>query len=204
MGPQPNGHVPSTEEESSNEPPVAAQAEPTDASETQKEPASKEEEPIAKEVESEDGEKPNQLHCLGDSSQTKADRDNQDKQADFQPLIEMSESSDAEAQPKHTEGLLVSQVDCVNGNESMDSMDSQSLKTSNEAEKITPQSTTEGSNNNPEQDEHKDKSMSEPTQEHLPQDGRAATENVEEDQDKEGIELDLRVFCDPASKQFVN
>lgn len=198
MGPQPNGHVPSTEEESSNEPPVAAQAEPPDASETRKEPASKEEEPIAKEVESEDIEKPNQLHCLGDSSQTKADRDNQDKQADFQPLIEMSESSDAEAQPKHTEGLLVSQVDCVNGNESMDSMDSQSLKTSNEAEKITPQSTTEVSNNNSEQDEHKDKNMSEPTQEHLPQDGRAVTENVEEDQDKEGIELDLRVFCDPA------
>lgn len=189
MGPQPNGHVPSTEEESSNEPPVAAQAEPPDASEARKQSASMEEEPIAKEVESEDREKPNQLHCLGESSQTMADRDNQDKQTKFQLLREMSESSDAEAHPKHTEGLLVSQVDCVNGNESMDSVDSHSLKRSNEADKITPQSMTEGSNNKPEQDEHKDKNKSEPTQEHLPQDGREVTENVEEDQDKEGIEL---------------
>lgn len=185
MGPQPNGHVPSTEEESSNEPPDAAQNEPLDSSEVRKQSASKEEEePIAKEVVSADGEKPNQLHCHGDSSQTMADGDNQDKQTELQPLMEMSESSDAEARPKHTEGLLVSQVDCVNGNESMDSVDSHSPKRSNEAESMT-----EGSNNNSEQDEHKDKNKSEPTQEHLPQDGREVTENVEDDQDQEGIEL---------------
>lgn len=54
-----------------------------------------------------------------------------------------------------------------------------------EAEKMTHQSTAEGSNNNPEQEEHKDNN-SQPTQEHPPQDGRAVTENIEEDQDKEG------------------
>uniref|UniRef100_A0A3Q4AMK7 ATPase family AAA domain-containing protein 2 n=1 Tax=Mola mola TaxID=94237 RepID=A0A3Q4AMK7_MOLML len=42
MGPQPNGHVPSTEEESSNEPPVAPLAETPDAHEDRKEPTSKE------------------------------------------------------------------------------------------------------------------------------------------------------------------
>lgn len=192
-GPQPNGHHPhvsSTEEESSNEPPVAAPTEPPDASEAREEPAPKDEEPTAKEAESENTEKRTELHCLGGSSQSKAEEDSQAKQADFQPLIETSESSDAEAQPKDTEGLLVSQVDCVNGNESMDSLDSQSLKGSSEAEKRTPQSTAEGSNK-PEQEEHKDKNESKPTQEHPPQDGRAVTENVEEDQDKEGTKLDL-------------
>uniref|UniRef100_A0A3Q3WA97 ATPase family AAA domain-containing protein 2 n=1 Tax=Mola mola TaxID=94237 RepID=A0A3Q3WA97_MOLML len=186
MGPQPNGHVPSTEEESSNEPPVAPLAETPDAHEDRKEPTSKEH--IAKEVDSEDRKKPNQLHCTGDSFQTKIDRVNQVKQTDFPPLIAMSESSDAEAQPKHIEGLLLSQVDCVNGNESMDSMDSQSLKRSTEAETITIRSATEGLSNNPEQDEH-NKKKSEPTQEHLPQDGCTVTENIEEDQDKEGINL---------------
>ncbi|KAM9339136.1 ATPase family AAA domain-containing protein 2B [Symphorus nematophorus] len=190
MGPQPNGHhphVPSTEEESSNEPPVAAPAEPPEASDTQEEPTPKEEEPTAKEAESENIEKHTEPHCLGDSSQPKADGESQGKQADVQPSIETSESSDAEAQPKHTEGLLVSKVDCVNGNESMDSLDSQSLKRSIEAEKVTPQSSAEGSsNNNPGQEEHKDKNESKPTQEHPPQDGRTVTENVEEDQDKEG------------------
>uniref|UniRef100_A0A4W6E253 ATPase family AAA domain-containing protein 2 n=1 Tax=Lates calcarifer TaxID=8187 RepID=A0A4W6E253_LATCA len=119
-GPQPNGHphAPSTEEESSNEPPVVAPAEPPDVSGAREEPTPKEEESTAK------------------------------------------------------EGLLLSQVDCVNGNESMDSLDSQSLKRSSEAEKRTPQSMAEGSNK-PEQEEHKDKHESHPTQEHPPQDGRA-------------------------------
>uniref|UniRef100_A0A671UEG7 ATPase family AAA domain-containing protein 2 n=1 Tax=Sparus aurata TaxID=8175 RepID=A0A671UEG7_SPAAU len=72
MGPQPNGHhphVPSTEEESSNEPPVAAPSENPDASETQEEPTPKEEEPTAKEAESENTEEPTELHCPCDSSQ---------------------------------------------------------------------------------------------------------------------------------------
>lgn len=190
MGPQTNGHVPSTEEESSNEPPVALHGEPPNTSGSRKEPASKEEEPKAKEVECDVREKPSQPHCLGDSSQSKADRDNQDKQADVQPST--GRSSHPEAQSKHSDGLLVPQVDCVNGNESMDSVDSQSLKTSIEADRSTPHNTTEGSNDILEQDEHKDKNMSEPTQEHPPQDGRAVTEDVEEDQDKEGRKPDLK------------
>uniref|UniRef100_A0A7N8XSU4 ATPase family AAA domain-containing protein 2 n=1 Tax=Mastacembelus armatus TaxID=205130 RepID=A0A7N8XSU4_9TELE len=94
-------------------------------------------------------------------------------QADFKLLIETP--TDAEVQPKHTEALLMSQVECVNGNESMDSLDSQSLNISRDAEKRTPQSTSEGPNK-PEQDEHKDKHESHPTQEHPPQDGRAVIE----------------------------
>uniref|UniRef100_A0AAQ5YZW2 ATPase family AAA domain-containing protein 2 n=1 Tax=Amphiprion ocellaris TaxID=80972 RepID=A0AAQ5YZW2_AMPOC len=192
-GPQPNGHhphLPSTEEESSNEPPVAAPAAPPNASEAG-EPTPKEEESTAKEAEN--TEQHTEPHCLGGGSQPSADGNSQAKQADFQPLIETSESSDAEVQPKHTESLLVSQVDCVNGNESMDSLDSQSLKKSSEAETRTPQSTAEGSNK-PEQEEHKDKNENKPTQEHHPLDGRAET--VEEAQDKEGIELHCRsVSC---------
>ncbi|XP_026174319.1 ATPase family AAA domain-containing protein 2B isoform X2 [Mastacembelus armatus] len=163
MGPQPNGHhhAPSTEEESSNEPPVAALAKPPGASEARDEPASKEDDPRAKEAES----------------------DCHTGQADFKLLIETP--TDAEVQPKHTEALLMSQVECVNGNESMDSLDSQSLNISRDAEKRTPQSTSEGPNK-PEQDEHKDKHESHPTQEHPPQDGRAVIESAEEEQDKEG------------------
>uniref|UniRef100_A0AAQ5Z2Y9 ATPase family AAA domain-containing protein 2 n=1 Tax=Amphiprion ocellaris TaxID=80972 RepID=A0AAQ5Z2Y9_AMPOC len=150
-------------------------------------PTPKEEESTAKEAEN--TEQHTEPHCLGGGSQPSADGNSQAKQADFQPLIETSESSDAEVQPKHTESLLVSQVDCVNGNESMDSLDSQSLKKSSEAETRTPQSTAEGSNK-PEQEEHKDKNENKPTQEHHPLDGRAET--VEEAQDKEGIELHCR------------
>ncbi|XP_047429166.1 ATPase family AAA domain-containing protein 2B [Mugil cephalus] len=186
MGPQPNGHhphAPSTEEESSNEPPVVAPSLPPDANEVREEPAPKEEEPTAKEAESENTEKHSEPHCLGGSSQPIADGESQAKRS-FQQSIETSESLDAEVQPKHTEGLLVSQVDCVNGNESMDSLDSQGLKKSSEAETRTPQSKAEGSNM-PEQEEHKDKNESKPTQENHPQDGRAETDTAEEDQDVE-------------------
>ncbi|KAM3602355.1 uncharacterized protein V6R79_002661 [Siganus canaliculatus] len=201
MGPQPNGHhphLPSTEEESSNEPPVAAPGAP-DASEALQEPTpeeedeeEEEEEPTAKEAETANSEKHSELHVLDDSSQTKAEHDSQDRQVDFEPSSETSKSTDVEIQqPEHTDGLLVSQVDCVNGNESMDSLDSQNLKDSSETEKMTSVRTTEGSSNNPTQEEHKDKNENQPTQEHPPQDGRKVTENVEED-DKEG--------CSNASK----
>lgn len=190
MGPQPNGHhphAPSTEEESSNEPPVTAPAGPSGASETSEEPTPKEKEvPSAKY--SENREKHTDLHFLSDSSHPEADGDSQAKQADFQPLIKMPKSLDTEVQPQHTEGLLVSQVDCVNGSESMDSLDLQSLKRSSEAEKRTPQRAAEGSNK-PEQEEHKDKLENHPTQEHPPQDGRAIIEGAEEEQDKEGTKL---------------
>uniref|UniRef100_A0A3Q0R8I2 ATPase family AAA domain-containing protein 2 n=1 Tax=Amphilophus citrinellus TaxID=61819 RepID=A0A3Q0R8I2_AMPCI len=139
-GPQPNGHhpnAPSTEEESSNEPPVAAPIKPPDASEVREAPTPKVEEP-------------------------------------------------------HTEVLLVSQVECVNGNESMDSLDLQSLKRSSEAETRTPQSMAEGCNR-AEQDEHKDKNESKPTQEQHPQDGMAVMETAEEDPNREGMIPDLEL-----------
>ncbi|KAJ4928794.1 hypothetical protein JOQ06_004419, partial [Pogonophryne albipinna] len=193
MGPQPNGHhphghhphVPSTEEESSNEPPVAAPAEPPDDSEAQKEQTPTEEEPSAKKAEPENTEKHSEPLRLSGSSQPQADGDGQSKKADFQPSIELSKSSDAEVQPKHTEGVLVSQADCVNGNESMDSLDSHSLQGSSEGEKRTAHSTAQCSNE-PELEEHKDKHKSNPTQEHPPQDGRAETGNVVEHQHTEG------------------
>ncbi|XP_072218454.1 ATPase family AAA domain-containing protein 2B isoform X2 [Leuresthes tenuis] len=191
-GPQPNGHhphVPSTEEESSNEPPVVPPDDPPDTSESREEPkplevVEEEQQPAAKEAESESTEKQMDPHCLSGSSQPNADRDSQAKQADFQPLIESSEASDAQVQPEHTEGLLVSQVDCVNGTESMDSLDSHSPKRSSEGETRTPQSTAEGCNK-PEQEEHKDENECEPTQEQHPLHGGAVAETVEEDQDEE-------------------
>uniref|UniRef100_A0A668A6G1 ATPase family AAA domain-containing protein 2 n=1 Tax=Myripristis murdjan TaxID=586833 RepID=A0A668A6G1_9TELE len=107
MGSQPNGHhphAPSTEEESSNEPPVVAPANPAEIKEAPEEPAPKEAEPTAKEVESENKEKPSELLCRSDN----AEGDSQAKQADLQPVIERSE-----AQPKHTEDLLMPQVECA-------------------------------------------------------------------------------------------
>uniref|UniRef100_A0A7N6FFH8 ATPase family AAA domain-containing protein 2 n=1 Tax=Anabas testudineus TaxID=64144 RepID=A0A7N6FFH8_ANATE len=130
MGPQPNGHhpqAPSTEEESSNEPRVTVPAESSCASERSEEPTPKEEEvPSAKEADTENREKQTDLQFLRGISHAEAHGDSQTKQTDFQPVIKMSKSSDAEVQPQHT--LLVSQVDCVNGSESMDSLDSQTYK----------------------------------------------------------------------------
>lgn len=186
-GPQPNGHLPhlpSTEEESSNEPPVTIPAKPLDANDATEEPRPKEEEPTAKEAESRDKTKDVEPPCLDGSLQTDGDVDVQVKQADAQPSKETSESSDTEVQPKHTDGLLVSQVDCVNGNESLDSLDSQSLKTSSEAATRTPLSTVEDSEP-PEQEEHKDGNESKPTEELHPQDGRTVTETTDEGPDKE-------------------
>nr|XP_019947371.1 PREDICTED: ATPase family AAA domain-containing protein 2B isoform X1 [Paralichthys olivaceus] len=187
-GPQPNGHHPhalSTEEESSNEPLVVAPDEPPDDNEAREEPTHMEDETTAKGGESENMEKDTELYCFGDSSHPKADRDSPAKQVEHHPLAETSESSDAEAQSKHIEDLLVSQVDCVNGNESMDSLDLHCPKNNSEAENRTPLSMAEDSNE-PEQEEHKDKHESNPTQVHPPQDGRADTESAEEDQDIEG------------------
>ncbi|XP_053301076.1 ATPase family AAA domain-containing protein 2B isoform X2 [Pleuronectes platessa] len=175
-GPQPNGHhhhAPSTEEESSSEPLVVAPAEPPDDNEAREEPTPKEE-ATAIEGESENMEKDTELYCVGDSSVPKADGNSQAERVELHPLAETSESSDAEAQSKHIEDLLVAQVDCVNGNVSMDSLDLQS-----------PKSSSEGSNE-PEQEDHKDKHESHPTQEHPHPDWRAVTESADEDQDIEG------------------
>ncbi|XP_074541085.1 ATPase family AAA domain-containing protein 2B [Halichoeres trimaculatus] len=178
-GPQPNGHhphLPSTEEESSNEPPVTVTV--TSGA------SGGEENATAKEAESKKREKQSELQSPGESSEPKAEEKIEAMQADIQPLAETTKSSGAETLPKHTDGLSESHVDCVNGNDSMDSLDSQSLDKSSESDKRTPQSLADGSHNAG-QEEHKDKSESKPTQENPPQD--EGTGNVEEDQDKEGV-----------------
>lgn len=186
-GPQTNGHLASTEEESSNEPPDVAEAQTQNADEQLRDLASKEEQSVPKECEARDT--PSQLHCLGDGSRIEAEGDNRKKQVDPQCLMETPESSDTKAQTKHTDGFLLSEMDCVNGNESMDSMDSQTLKGSSEAVKSTSQRGSEGSKKTPELDEHNVTNKREPTQEHLPQDTTMTTENVKEGKDKEGIKL---------------
>lgn len=184
-GPQTNGHLASTEEESSNEPPDVAEARTSNADEQLKILASKEEESVPKECE--DGDTSTQLQCLGDGSQIEVEGDNSKKQVDPQCSMEAPRSSDTKAQTKHTDSFLPSEMDCVNGSESLDSVDSQTLKGSNEAVKSTSQSGSEGSKKTPELDEHNATNKREPTQEHLPQDTTATSKNVEEGQDKEGI-----------------
>ncbi|XP_041831829.1 ATPase family AAA domain-containing protein 2B isoform X2 [Melanotaenia boesemani] len=202
-GPQPNGHHPhvlSTEEESSSEPPVVPPADPPDTGEEREEPkpVEEEEEPIAKEAKSENAERHMEPHCLGGSSQSNADGDSQANQADFQPLIKTSESSDAQVQPEHTEGLQVSQVDCVNGTESMDSLDLHTLKRSSEADTKTPQSTAEGCNK-PEQEEHKDKNEGKPTQEQHPLDDGPDTETKEDHDKEDGSKEKTSMWSSPES-----
>ncbi|XP_029965741.1 ATPase family AAA domain-containing protein 2B [Salarias fasciatus] len=201
-GPQPNGHLPhlpSTEEESSNEPPVAIPAKPPEASEATEEPAPKEEEPTAEEAEPGDKTEGGEPLCPDSNSHTSGDIDPQVKQADAQPSKEMSESSDTEVRPEHTEGLLVSQVDCVNGNESLDSLDSQSLKTSSEAVIRTPTSTAEDSEQ-PEQEEHNDNNESKPTQELRPQDASAARETTDEGPDREDGSVVMESLSSPSEQ----
>lgn len=148
-GPQTNGHLPSTEEESSNEPPDEAAA-AKDKSEKAPETPRPEEEPEAKQ------EKP--------------------------PPIETPESSDAEPQPKHIDALVV----CVNGNESMDSLDSQSLPSSSEAGGNS-RTTLDNGPAKPEMEEHKDTlDNSQTTQEQPPHEGGPIPESVEDDTSKEG------------------
>lgn len=170
-GPQPNGHhphLPSTEEESSEEPPLAAPTgPPTEVNEAAENPASERNQSTAKEGKTENTE-------------------NQTKQSNFEPLTETSESSDAELQSKHTGDLTTSHVDCVNGNESMDSLDSVSLRRSSEDDKGTPQGEA-GSSNKSEQRVHKDKLESHSTQGNLLHHGRAGAESADEDQDREGM-----------------
>uniref|UniRef100_A0A665VIQ7 ATPase family AAA domain-containing protein 2 n=1 Tax=Echeneis naucrates TaxID=173247 RepID=A0A665VIQ7_ECHNA len=101
-GPQPNGHhshAPSTEEESSNEPPVGAPAESPDLSEAREQLTPKdEEESVAKQGKFGNTDKHNDLHCLGVSSYPMEDGNSQAQQSDSQPLIETSESSDKRLQ----------------------------------------------------------------------------------------------------------
>ncbi|KAM4633283.1 ATPase family AAA domain-containing protein 2B [Polymixia lowei] len=192
IGPQPNGHhapsrIPSTEEESSNEPLAVT---PADAAETKKDPEEptpeedkaeeEEEEPRAGEAEPENKEVDADSRTGEGDPQPKAEGDGQPKQVDSHPP-----SPDAEAPPKDSEEPLASGVECVNGDESMDSLDSQSPRKSCEAEERTPHSTAEGSAE-PQQEEHRHKEESGETQERPPQDGSSEAEMAEEHQDKEG------------------
>ncbi|XP_054618114.1 ATPase family AAA domain-containing protein 2B isoform X2 [Dunckerocampus dactyliophorus] len=179
-GPQPNGHHPhvsSMEEESSNEPPVGP---------ARRETTSKDEESKAEGSKSRNAEKPTLLHCLGNSSQSDADVDNRSQRVDSQTWIEKPESSDANVQSQHLEDLQVPQVDCVNGNESMDSLDSHILEKNSKAEERTAENTPESFNSRLEQGEHNGTGEREATQEHSSQDGRTGTLSLDEDEEKEG------------------
>lgn len=180
-GPQPNGHLPNlpSTEESSNEPPVSIPAKHSDDMVDREEPTPKEES-TAKEAESGDKAKDVEPLCLDGNFQSGGDVVTQLKYADPEPSKQMSDSSDAEVRLEHTKGLLVSQVECVNGNESLDSLDSQNLKTSNKASIKTPLSLAHHSEQ-PEQKEHNN-NESKPTQgvHRL-----AVTETTDEGPDKE-------------------
>lgn len=181
-GPQANGHHThglSTEEESSNEPPIVAEGR-KDAKEAT----------TAKEGQAETPEERTEQRCLCGTPPPNSEEGSPARRANFQPLMETLKSSNAQVQPKHAEGLRVSRVDCVNGTESMDSVDLHSLKRSNEADTRTPPSSAEGCNK-PEQEEHKDINVSKETQEQHPLDGDAVTQTVEEDQGKEGACVSL-------------
>ncbi|KAM9704274.1 ATPase family AAA domain-containing protein 2B isoform 2-T2 [Menidia menidia] len=186
-GPQPNGHhphIPSTEEESSNEPPVVPPAKLPDTSKSTMEVMEAEQQPTPKATESENVENQLQPQCLDGSSHPHAEGDSQAPQARFQPSVKLSEASGAQVLPDHTEDRLGAQVDRVNGTESLDSLDSQSPQRSSEAEMRTAQSTAEGCHE-PEEEEHKDKSEGEPTQEQHTLAGGAVTKTAEEHQDEE-------------------
>ncbi|XP_061785401.1 ATPase family AAA domain-containing protein 2B isoform X1 [Nerophis lumbriciformis] len=182
-GPQPNGHHPhvsSMEEESSNEPLVS----PTDARKARQESSSKDEEYKADGSKSGNPKKQTLPHCLGNNSHPEADGDSQ--QANSPTLIERLESSNAKVQFKHSESLLVSQVDCVNGNESMDSLDSQSLEKNSKAEESTPEKTAEGSDNMSKQGEEHSTGENDATEEFSFHDGGTVKLSLDEEQDKEG------------------
>uniref|UniRef100_A0A8C5I375 ATPase family AAA domain-containing protein 2 n=1 Tax=Gouania willdenowi TaxID=441366 RepID=A0A8C5I375_GOUWI len=126
--PQLNGHHPhalSTEEESSNEPPVVTCAKLGDAGEAR-------EQSKPKVAESKSMKEHNAPLCVDGSSPPSKKVGSKLELADCQPLSETS---------KPTESHPVSQVDCVNGNESMDSLDLPSLSSSDE--RSTAQNVTE-------------------------------------------------------------
>lgn len=179
-GPQPNGHhphLPSTEEESSNEPPVSV-ALTSGACDVSEEPTLMEGNLTAKEAEKQ--EKHTELQSPREEPKVEEKMEKMEAAqvgADVQP----SKSSGAECSSSGGGGGLL-ESHCVNGNDSMDSLDSQSLDKSSEADKRT--QSPDSSNSADQEEEHKDKSESKSTQENPPQEER--TENVTEDQEKEG------------------
>lgn len=160
VGPQTNGHAASTEEESSNETPAVATAARVDEVASM----SKEESRDADEDVIEDDEKP--ITSYADDGPDAVDTEDRDNHSDL---------SGPSPPPGHTgEGPVeAARADCVNGNESMDSVDMGSLATGHgEDTRQRP----------PEVNEHKEKHLCEPSQERHLQDGRAAVMEIIPDQ----------------------
>lgn len=156
VGPQTNGHAASTEEESSNETPAVATAALMDevASESRD----------ADEDAAEDDEKP--ITSYADDGPDAVDTEDRDNHSDL---------SGPSPPPGHTgEGPVeAARADCVNGNESMDSVDLGSLETGHgEDMRQHP----------PEVNEHKEKHLCEPSLERHLQDGGAAVMEIIPDQ----------------------
>lgn len=168
VGPQTNGHAPSTEEESSNETPAV------DLARTEEAPAASKEEPrIGKEDEdgAEDGEKRSPSHAAAGDGPLPAEPEDRDNH---------SETSALSPPPGHTEEgpVEASRAVCVNGNESMDSVDLGSLRTGHGEDVLQLP---------PEADEHREKHSGEPSQERHLMVGSAAVAEKNQDQDEGGL-----------------
>ncbi|KAL6095579.1 atad2b [Pungitius sinensis] len=170
MGPQPNGHHPPPRPLHGGgelqRAPVAAPAEPPDdPAATAATAAAAQEEPTPKEEEEPGSTEP---QCPGGSCETAADRGGGLEQADSRPPpIDAPRSPRAEAASPPPPP----RADCVNGNESMDSVDSRGLEVEQRPERP----------NAAGREEHKDKKESDAAQEQPHQDG-----NTEQHLDPEG------------------
>lgn len=198
-GPQTNGHLPSTEEESSNEPPEKSTAAKEESEKSPQKPH------LDEEAKTESEKRPSIGHlqhlpsmeeessiesheqeatAAKDESEKAPKSPSPDEEAktenEKRTLTETPESSDAEPQAKHA--LML----CVNGNESMDSLDSQSLPSSSDTGGNI-RTTLDNGPARSETEEHKDMlHNSQTTQEQPPHEGRPTPESVEDDTSKEG------------------
>lgn len=173
VGPQTNGHAPSTEEESSNETPAVASIVKMDkvASVSKEEPRDVDEEAV------EDGEKRSTRHAGdGPDAVDTEDRDNH------------SDLSGPSPPPGHAgEGPVeAARADCVNGNESMDSVDLSSLEMDHGEDSLQ---------HPPEVNEHKEKHSCQPCEAHHLQDGRAGVmEKISDQGEGEVSKIFLPLF----------
>lgn len=171
VGPQTNGHAPSTEEESSNETPTVATAARMDevAASSKEDPRVKDEDAV------EDGEKRSTSHA-GDGPDA-VDAEDVDNHSDLSGL----------SPPRGHAGegqVEAARAECVNGNESMDSVDSGSLETGH---------CDETQQRPPEVNEHKETHSCKSPQERHIQDGRAAV--MEQIPDQGEGEVSNFFFC---------
>lgn len=170
VGPQTNGHAPSTEEESSNETPAVTVAS------TEEVPAASEEEPEVAEEDgdaAEDDEKRSPSHAAAGDGPHAAEPEDRDNRSETSlPSLPSPPPGHAEEGP-----VEASRAACVNGNESMDSVDSGSVRMGHGED---------AQQRPPEADEHKEKHSGEPSQERHLQDGRAAVAEKIQDEDEGG------------------